>query len=135
MKLHRYQQGFTLIELAILIVVVGFALGGIFLAFNTVLQGSSGLNSKTVALELANSRMDIILGQYRITGVASDICELSSPPEICRISPEISGYTISSTIDPYSINGDSTYQLIEVSVEGPHQVSVDLHTLVGRDAE
>jgi type II secretory pathway pseudopilin PulG len=132
-KSTPYSQGFSLIELAILIVVLGFALSAIFLAFNTTLQNAPDSTSKSVALELANSRMEIILGQRRINGSAIDVCALPSPPSICTIPAEIIGYTITSTIEGYSINTDSTYQSIKVSVKGPREVSVDLYTLVGSD--
>ena len=73
--------------------------------------------------------MEIIIGQRRINGFSSlsDPCVSGTPPAVCA---DITGYTITSTISAYTIEGDSNYKLIDVLVRGPRNVNADLKTLV-----
>jgi len=94
--MRKLSPGFTLIELIIFIVIVGIAATAILLSFQTVLSKSPDTNKQTIATELAEGRMDLIIGQYYIYGLSSfsDICNGSSPA-VCMT---ISGYTVSSSI-------------------------------------
>ncbi len=122
-------KGFSLIELVVFIVVIGLALSGVFLAFSTALQKSPGVNAETTALELAAARMNIIIGQRHINGFSatSDPCTAGSPPAMCAGT---TGYTVTSSISPYTVNTDSNYKLIDVLVSGPQHANADLKTLV-----
>lgn len=130
-KLKKKSAGFSLIELVVFIVVIGLAVGGVFLAFSTALQKNPLINPQTTANELASARMDIIIGQRRINGFStlSDPC-VSSPPAVCTVPAAITGYTISSAISTISIGGDSNYKLIIVTVTGPQNSKAEVKTLV-----
>lgn len=131
MRLHRH-KGFSLVELVVFIVVIGFAISSVFLAFQTALTQTPYGNSQTVATLLAQGRMDFILGQRRLIGFAnfSDLCTGVSPPTICTLPAAITGYTITSSITTTTINSDSNYKIITVTVNGPHNSAATLNTLV-----
>jgi len=125
----KHSAGFSLIELVIFIVVIGIAVSGIFLAFNTALQKTPLVNSQTTANELASARMEIIIGQRRMVGFNSftDICP---GPAVCTIPAAITGYTITSSITTYTVGSDSNYKLIDVTATGPNNAKAELKTLV-----
>ena len=127
----KKNRGITLIEVIIFIVIIGFVISSIFVAFNTTLQKTSTVNPQTTAIELANARMEIILGQRRMNGFTtlSDPC-VSSPPAVCTIPAGITGFTVTSTISTLTIGGDSNYKSIDVLVTGPQNSRANLKTLV-----
>lgn len=127
------QQGVSLIELVVFIVVIGLALSGVMLAFNTALDKTSQINPQTTAIQLASARMDIIIGQRRMLGFTnfSDPC-VSSPPAVCTVPAAITGYTITSTIAALTISGDTNYKSIDVTVTGPQGANAVLKSIVGK---
>lgn len=132
MTFKKNMLGFSLIELVIFIVIIGIIVSGVFLAFSTTLQKTSATNPQTIANELASARMDIILGWRRNNGfsaVSSDPCA-SGPPAVCAIASGITGYTVTVTINPYSVGADSNYKLIDVLVTGPQNARTNLKTIV-----
>ncbi len=130
----RQHAGFSLIELVVFIVVISFAISGIFLAFTTALQKAPLSNPQTIAIELASARMEIIIGQRRINGFSnfSDPCAGGSQPVMCTLPAGITGYTTTSTISTYTVGTDSNYKVINVVVTGPQNARADLKTLVAR---
>lgn len=125
----KHLPGFSLIELIVFIVIIGLAVSGVFLAFSTALQKTPLVNPQTTANQLASARMDIIIGQRRIVGFSSftDICP---GPAVCIIPAGITGYTVTSSITPYTVGSDSNYKLIAVTVTGPQNSKAVLQTLV-----
>jgi MSHA pilin protein MshD len=61
----RRLRGFTLIELVILIVVIGVALAGVLLVFQTVVRGSADPQQRKQALAIAEALLDeVLLSSY-----------------------------------------------------------------------
>jgi type II secretory pathway pseudopilin PulG len=114
MKYH----GFSLIELIVFILVIGIVSSGILGAFQTTLQNAPTGNYQTIALGLAQERMELILAQRRLKGFTlfSDPCA-SGGPSICTLP---TGYSINSNTisSPYTINSDSNYKKITVTISG-----------------
>jgi type II secretory pathway pseudopilin PulG len=113
MKYH----GFSLIELIVFILVIGIASSGILGAFQTTLQNAPTGNYQTIALGLAQERMELILSQKRLKGFTlfSDPCA-SGGPSICTLP---TGYSINSpTVSSHTISGDSNYKKITVTISG-----------------
>lgn len=127
--MKKNNAGFSLIELVVFIVVMGIAITGIFLAFQTALQKSVVATPQIIANLLAQGRMDIIVGQERINGFNSysDICPAAA---VCTLPAALSGYSISSSITTTTISGD-TYNIITVTASGPQNASATVKTLLG----
>ena len=101
-------SGFTLIELIIFIIIIAIAIS-ILIALAVPLKNMHRLDKQTQAMELAEQRMEIIIGNEQQIGTgAADPCKVSSPPAICNTSNlagnslNPTGYIVSST----SIVGD-----------------------------
>ena len=124
----RAYNGFSLIELIVFIVVVGVALTGVMMAFNTALQNTVSVTPQTIAVQLASSRMEIIIGQRRMVGYTSFIDPCTGP----AVCPSVSGYTTTSSINTFTIGGDATYKLIDVAVSGPNSAYADVKSVVGK---
>jgi type II secretory pathway pseudopilin PulG len=94
------QSGFSLVELIIFIVVVSVSVSGVLLAFTSTLRAVPSPNQITAATQLAQERMELILAQKRLVGLAAftDPCNPGPGPAIC--TPP-SGYAIPNPI----ING------------------------------
>ncbi len=92
------KKGFSLIELIIFIIIISILLTGTIFIFSQVLTAAHQPNSLTVAIEAAEQRMDLILGQKHIQGFnhSQDPCVLSpllyacnfytKPPHNCVIN-------------------------------------------------
>lgn len=114
------QYGFTLIELIVFIIIISIVAGGILLGFNVVLSNQPNEVHNRRALEIANSRMEYIVGQAQINGFNSfsDNCS-GSTPAICAHD---SDYTISSDI---SVDGsNANIKIIKVDVSGKGYASL-----------
>ena len=122
-------RGFTLIEMILFIVIMGVIATGLMVAFQEALKSVPESADDIVAMNLAQSRLDFILGQKSVNGYASfaDTC-LSSPPAICSIP---TGYTVSSTINK-TYDGNADLATVTVTVTGKGRAQ--LETLVGDNA-
>ena len=92
-------RGFTLVELVVFIVILGFAGYALFRSFGSVLPRSPTAAQLTQAMQLAQERMELILGQRDVQGynnlVDLDPCNRGGPlPNVCTVS---FGYIVSST--------------------------------------
>lgn len=118
----RNCNGFSLIELIIFIAVTGFIVSGIFTTLQMSLTHSPKSKQADRAIELAQERMDIIIGEKTINGFSSltDPCTAGSPPAICTTE---SGYTVSSTITT-GFNGNNNLKEIVVTVTGTGTASI-----------
>jgi Tfp pilus assembly protein PilV len=114
-QISHKQRGISLIEVTIFIVVVGLAMVAVIMGVGASLQNTPSSSQTTLALEQAQSRMDIILGQRAIVGFASfvDPCVATPALAFCQTSP----YTVSSSI-ANNWNGDSNFKVITVTVTG-----------------
>ncbi len=105
--------GFSLIEVVIFIVVLAVLLAGLLVVFSSSLSKSPQAGQLDMGAELAQQRMELILGQRRAVGFAAftDPCP---GPAVC--TPP-AGYTVTSTIvggwtDP------ANFKIVTVNVTG-----------------
>lgn len=116
------QQGFTLIELTIFLVVAGIIGVALMSGVYTSLQQVPANANHDMALSLAQGRLTFIEAQFQYYGFASgsDPCSTTPSLAICSVP---SGYTVSSSITN-NYTGNSNYKLITVSVSGNGSASV-----------
>jgi len=130
----RKQQGFTLIELVIFMVIVTIMAATIFLGFDMALQQENVVSNNANAMYIGQQRMDLIIGQRIENGFSGfvDPCVslFASPAtdNICSKNAFAFGYTVSSTITT-SWSGNANLTSIVVNVTGPG--SATLSSLVG----
>ena len=92
-------RGFTLVELVVFIVILGLAGYALFRSFGSVLPRSPTAAQLTQAMQLAQERMALILGQRDVQSynnlVDLDPCLRGGPlPSVCTIA---FGYVVAST--------------------------------------
>jgi type II secretory pathway pseudopilin PulG len=121
-------RGFTLVELLVFIVILGFAAYALFRSFGSVLPRSPTAAQLTQAVQLAQERMALILGQrdsplagrgYNNT-VDLDPCNVGAP----AVCTNTLGYSVTSAgtgtapASWVSWNGNPTtnYKLVTVTV-------------------
>jgi len=89
-------RGFTLVELVVFIVILGLAGYALFRSFGNVLPRSPTAAQLTQAMQLAQERMELILGQRDVRGYNSlvdlDPCNVGAP-SVCTST---FGYTVTS---------------------------------------
>jgi len=89
-------RGFTLVELVVFIVILGFAAYALFRSFGSVLPRSPTAAQLTQAMQLAQERMELILGQRDVRGynnlVDLDPCNVGAPT-VCTTT---FGYAVTS---------------------------------------
>ncbi len=126
---RRRQGGLSLIELLMFMVICGILAVGILRAFDTVLAGGAEPDRLSRAVQLAEERLELILGQRHVQGFAAfsaatfDPC-VSSPASTqapCAVIP--AGYTVSTSLGD-NWNGDTAYKIITVTVSGKAQASL-----------
>jgi type II secretory pathway pseudopilin PulG len=125
-------RGFTLVELVVFIVIIGFAAYALFRSFGSVLPRSPTSAQLTQAMQLAQERMELIQGQRDspLAGrgfnntVDLDPCNVGAPT-VCTTT---FGYTVTSAgtapapaappAGPTVWNGNPTtnYKLVTVTV-------------------
>jgi type II secretory pathway pseudopilin PulG len=90
-------RGFTLVELVVFIVIIGFAAYALFRSFGSVLPRSPTAAQLTQAMQLAQERMELILGQRDVLGYNNlldlDPCNVGAP----LVCTNTLGYAVSST--------------------------------------
>jgi prepilin-type N-terminal cleavage/methylation domain-containing protein len=114
-RLARRNAGFTLIELVIFIVIAGVLAVGLASVFSTAMRGAAEPGQLTHATQIAQERMELILGQRRAVGFATftDPCPASP---LCTPAPP--GFAVNVNIAPNWL-GDTNYRVITVTVTGP----------------
>ena len=89
-------RGFTLVELLVFIVILGLAGYALFRSFGNVLPRSPTAGQLTQAMQLAQERMELILGQRDVRGYNNladlDPCNVGAP-SVCTST---FGYTVTS---------------------------------------
>lgn len=123
--MRRFQAGYTLIELVIVIVVLGITVTGLFMALSTSLLGTATVANQDTALTLAQSRMALIMGQFEASGFAGvmDPCQATPSLPVCAYSTA-TGYTVTSTITD-NWQGNANEKLIAVDVTGAGSASLE----------
>ncbi len=113
----RRSAAFSLLEMIIFIVVLGVLLAGVVVAMTSSLRNSPQAGGLDAAAELAQQRMELILGQRRAVGFAAfaDPCSPGPGPAIC--TPP-AGFAVASTIVS-GFGADLTnYKVVSVNVSG-----------------
>jgi type II secretory pathway pseudopilin PulG len=91
------RRGFTLVETLVFIVIVSFAAYALFRSFGSLLPRSPSAAQLTQATQLAQERMELILGQRDVqtynNGVDLDPCTRGAPASVCA---NASGYVVAS---------------------------------------
>ena len=139
---NRSQVGFSLVEVVAFIVIVGIIATAIVSIFGAGVRSAPESRNITLAKQLAQSRMELILARKRVVGFAcfTDIavgnrrfdpcsdaplagsCPLTTamePPPHSACTPP-TGFTITTALDSATCNGgDANYKCITVTVTGP----------------
>lgn len=111
----KLQQGFTLIEIIIFIVVTTLMSSVLFLALTTSLTNIPNILQNAIATQTAKQCIEWFIGQRRLNGYAAFSCPSSSVPGICTAP---SGYGLALNVSCTTINSDANYQTITVTVSG-----------------
>jgi prepilin-type N-terminal cleavage/methylation domain-containing protein len=114
-KKQHAQDGFTLIELVVFIVITSLLASAILLSLVSSLQKTSTLHQQVVASQLAKQCMEWFIGQRRANGFTTLTCPSTPSPTMCTT---LSGYTINNSITCTTLNGDSNFKTITVTVSG-----------------
>lgn len=109
---YNRNQGFTLIEVIFAIVILGLLASTILLPFTEALQNTAAQHQNRVALDVAKSRLEMILGQKKTQGF-TDFVDPCPGPIVC--TPP-SGYSVNVTISDWL--GSSHLDEIVVTVSG-----------------
>lgn len=123
---NAVQRGVTLIELVAFIVIMGIASMALLSMYRAVLPRGATPSQITLAAELAQERMELILGQRAASGYSPlvDPCAGGTPPVICsnQFTPSGLYSVIVVGINPavqWSGISTNTYRMLGVKVLGP----------------
>jgi Tfp pilus assembly protein PilE len=116
------QQGLTLVEMVAFLIVVGVGAAAMMPMIRNVLPRAADPSEVTRAVHLAQSRMELIVGQRALSGFSglNDPCQAASPPA-CVVP---TGYTLTVVGLPlaqaWPTNTDTwRFRLVTVRVTGP----------------
>ena len=122
------QRGVTLIELIAFIVIMGISVMALLSMYRAVLPHGATPSQITLATQLAQERMELILGQRVADGYSTatltDPCVGGTPPAICssQFTPSGSYSIVVTGINPalqWSGISTNTYRMLGVKVLGP----------------
>jgi prepilin-type N-terminal cleavage/methylation domain-containing protein len=112
-------RGFTLVEMIAFIVIVGIAAVALFQMFRQTLPRSPTPAQLIQATQLAQERMELILGRRGVVSYAAlnDPCVGGTPPAICT---NTFGYIVGvngiSSVAAWNGNPTADFKLITVTV-------------------
>lgn len=119
---HRGQRGLTLVEMVAFLIVVGVGAAAMMPMIRNVLPRAADPGEVTLAIHLAQSRMELIIGQRALSGFSglNDPCQSASPPA-CVVP---SGYSLTVVglplVQAWPVNTDTLrFRLVTVQVNGP----------------
>ena len=121
------QNGFTLIELILFIVIVGIALAGVMLPLSYVLEKSPNPISQVVGIAYAQGRMELQIGQRRLgnyTNYNGNLCTGYSQPANCSLN----NYTASVT---YPVQGGYSWPIQVQITDANNNTVAQLYTNIG----
>ena len=122
------QRGLSLIELIAFIVIMGISVVALLSMYRAVLPRSVTPAQITIATQLAQERMELLLGQRDASGYSTvaltDPCAGGTPPAICTDQFTPSGLysiVVTGVNTPVQWSGISTnsYRMLGVAVLGP----------------
>ena len=115
------QSGFTMTELIVVIVVIGLSAAAVLRALPLGRAGAPTAAQITVAEQLAQERMELILGTRQTLGylLIGDPC-----PGVQKPCSAVTGYTLTVTgVSPvvsWSVDANTNhFKVVTVSVTGP----------------
>lgn len=122
------QRGVSLIEIIAFIVIMGISVVALLSMYSAVLPRGATPAQITLATQLAQERMELILGQRVASGystvVLADPCVGGTPPAIC--TDQFTPFGLYSIIVtgvnpalPWSGVGTDSYRMLGVKVLGP----------------
>lgn len=109
------QEGFTLIEILLLIIVLGLLGSTMVLTLRNTMQQTPKVFNNLIALQTAKQCMEWFTGQRQLNGFTSITCPSTTVPSFCSAP---SGYSLSVSITCTTINSDSNYKTLTVTVSG-----------------
>lgn len=134
-RIHfKYQSGLTLLEMVLFIVVLGVAGVALLATLSAPLTGAGKQTEAVTAAQVAQARMEVILGHKRKNGFPADgLC--TPDPDPCpglNACTTPADWTVQTSCEAWSGNGDTTsYQVFVVTANGPES-SYTMRTLVTR---
>lgn len=125
------QSGLTMIEMVVFIVVIGVLGVALMSAIINPLAGAGAQQDAVFATQLAQERLEVVLGQKRREGFpGSDPCDGGAGLATCN---EPAGFDVTTSFGPWSGNPDTdNYRVITVNVTTGGGGSYSVSTLVTR---
>lgn len=125
----RRQRGITLMEMIIFIVILGLLAAAVITAFTNPLSGAGSQERAVFITQLAQERLEVVLGQKRREGFpGSDPCASGAALATCSVP---AGFSINTSFGAWSVDPDTdNYRVITVTVTPPAASSYSVHTLV-----
>lgn len=148
MTLLIKQRGASLVELIAFIVIVSIAVIGVMISFSAALRGGPTSREMTIATQLAQERMELILAQKRVLGFVCftvprfDPCQAAAAAGLCPATaasaqPQCTppaGYSLMLTPPALTMwaggGGNPDMQVVTVTVRGPDGIQFTLDSLV-----
>jgi len=109
------QEGFTLIEALVFIIVSSLLISVLLLASVTALRNSPAIHQQWVAIQVARQCMEWFLEQRRLNGYTTLSCP-STPSASACTAP--SGFSVSTSVSCTTWNSDTSYKTITITVSG-----------------
>lgn len=126
---RRSQDGLTLLEMVLFIVVLGIAGVALLSVLSSPLTGAGAQTEAVTAAQVAQARMEVVLGQKRRQGFpGSDPCEDDPSLAICQ---EPGNWSASTRFEDWGGADPDHYQVIVVTAQGLNG-SHTIRTLVTR---
>jgi Tfp pilus assembly protein PilE len=119
--MKKQLQGFTLIEMIIFIIITSILMKGILLATSIAMKGTPFAHQNLISQNLAQQCMEGFIGERRQLGYNHAKLVAASPvtggnmPSTCTSG---NGFTVSASIVATTLNTDSAYKTIQVSITG-----------------
>ena len=128
---RTFQTGLTLLEMILFIVVLGVAGVILLTTLASPLTGAGTQTEAVTAAQVAQARMEIVLGQKRRQGFpGSDPCVDDPLLLICQVP---GGWSVNAGFDEGWGGEDlDDYRVIVVTAQGPNGTSHTIRTLVTR---
>ena len=127
---RKAQKGLTLLEMVLFIVVIGVAGVIILTTLASPLTGAGTQTEAVTAAQVAQARMEVVLGQKRRQGFpGSDPCAGDPSLTFCQVPGD---WSVNTGFEDWGSEDPDDYQVIVVTAEGPNGTSHTIRTLVAR---
>ena len=137
----RFQSGLTLLEMILFIVVVGVAGVALLSALSAPLTGAGTQTATLTGAQVAQARMELMLGQKRKAGYPDDPANCEAELDPCSSTTLAAcdvpaGWTVNASCTPWSVNADTAdYVVLVVSASGPEGAGATARTLIANLAD